>query len=227
MASLAIDPRMSAGEVLRRYPNTLEVFDRYGVVFCAGCFLTLFDPLEDVAGYHAVHDVPELLSDLNRAAATPLAERPAWAEGSAPQLAALGKPLEPGEEQAVASRMAGDALAAQLGLRLLGVRRGSARVGVGVKAPATVDGACHPTVLTALVLFAAQCADATVSARAGQVLDIAVAPLDPDKATGFLVAEAYREGTAAGSRTSAYRVRVLGRGESIVAVATVLLNQAA
>lgn len=221
MASPPIDASMPAGEVLRRYPATLDVFDRHGVVFCAGCFLTLFDPLEDVAGYHAVHDVQALVADLNRSAEAPAGPRPAWAEGSAPALTALGKPLGASEEDAVLARMAGDALSAQLGLRLLGVRRGSARVGVKVE-----TAPCHPALLAALVLFDAHSAHATVSEAVPAVLDLGLAPLDLDKASGFLVAEAYREGGVSPSRTSAYRVRVLGRSDSIVAVATVLLGAA-
>ncbi|MCL6596667.1 MAG: hypothetical protein K6V73_10725 [Firmicutes bacterium] len=218
MAAPSIDPAMAVGEILRRYPQTLEVFDRHGVTFCAGCFLTLFDPLEAVAGYHAVADVPGLLRDLERAAARPAGERPAWAQGSAPPPEPVGRPLDPEGERRVQERMALDPVAAQLGLRLLGVRRGSARAGVGAR-----GGAWHAAVATALALFAAQAAHATWNEAPAAVLEVALAPLDLERSGAFLIAEAQRE-SAGGEGTTAYRVRLLGRGDAVVGVGTVLLT---
>lgn len=54
----------ATGELLREHPGILPVLDAHGIVFCAGCFLALMDPLADVVGYHAVHDPDALLEDL-------------------------------------------------------------------------------------------------------------------------------------------------------------------
>ena len=61
---------MTVAELIRRHPQTLDVFDRHGVHFCAGCYLTLTDKLKVAAGYHAVEDVQRLLDDLKKAVST-------------------------------------------------------------------------------------------------------------------------------------------------------------
>lgn len=55
------------GELISADRRVLDVLDRHGVSFCAGCFLTLTSPLEKVAAYHAVPDKVRFLSDLARA----------------------------------------------------------------------------------------------------------------------------------------------------------------
>lgn len=57
----------AVGELLRDHPGVLDVLDSHGIVFCAGCYLALMDPLADVVGYHAVHDPEALMRDLERA----------------------------------------------------------------------------------------------------------------------------------------------------------------
>ncbi|MDE2313698.1 MAG: hypothetical protein KGL04_05960 [Elusimicrobia bacterium] len=57
------------GDLLRRKPEIIHVLDRYGINFCASCYLTLFSPIEDVPGFHAVTDRKKFLADLRRAAA--------------------------------------------------------------------------------------------------------------------------------------------------------------
>lgn len=54
-------------DLIGRGPKVLEVLDRHGVTFCAGCYLTLNSPLKTVAGYHAVPDARKFLEDLDRA----------------------------------------------------------------------------------------------------------------------------------------------------------------
>ncbi|MBI4064039.1 MAG: hypothetical protein HY401_07025 [Elusimicrobia bacterium] len=58
--------KKSVGELLRRYPKLLSIFDDYGIHFCAGCFLTLTLPIQKAATYHAVPDVRQLLKDVGR-----------------------------------------------------------------------------------------------------------------------------------------------------------------
>ena len=55
------------GALIKKHPKVLEVLDKHGVTFCAGCYLTLFSPLDRVAAYHAVPDFKKFLADLNRA----------------------------------------------------------------------------------------------------------------------------------------------------------------
>ncbi len=56
------------GELLCRNPGVIRVLDKYGINFCASCYLTLFSPIEDVPGFHAVTDKKKFLADLCRAA---------------------------------------------------------------------------------------------------------------------------------------------------------------
>jgi hypothetical protein len=215
MASPPIDLGMAAGEVLRRYPDTLEVFDHHGVVFCAGCFLTLFDPLGDVAGYHAVHDVAALLADLNHVAERPQGERPLWAQGSATAATPPAvRPIAAEAERRVATAMAGDALAASLGIRLVGVGEGSARAAVE-----TPSAGVHPALAAALAAFAAQAADLALGHGPGQVTDLRLGPFDASAAGGAVVAEAHHAlgGPDAAART--YHVRLSGRAERAIGLA--------
>ena len=54
------------GKFLKENPSILQVLDRHGVHFCAGCFITLFSPLKKVAAYHAVPDLDKFLDDLRK-----------------------------------------------------------------------------------------------------------------------------------------------------------------
>lgn len=53
-------------QLVKQNPRTLEVFDRYGIHFCAGCYITLNSELKKVAGYHAVPDADAFLRDLEK-----------------------------------------------------------------------------------------------------------------------------------------------------------------
>jgi iron-sulfur cluster repair protein YtfE (RIC family) len=60
--------KMTVAELIARYPKTLEVFEDYGVHFCAGCFITLTESAKRAAGHHAVEHPESLLKDLKKAA---------------------------------------------------------------------------------------------------------------------------------------------------------------
>ena len=68
-AKSAIKPfeKYTVSELLRRYPKTLEVFDKHGVHFCAGCHITLTSDVRKAAGYHAVQNFKIFLLDLQKA----------------------------------------------------------------------------------------------------------------------------------------------------------------
>ncbi|TCP56050.1 hypothetical protein EV586_103710 [Tumebacillus sp. BK434] len=55
---------LTVGEVVHRYPEAVEVFDKHELTFCAGCYVTLFSELEKAAGYAAVQDLEEMICDL-------------------------------------------------------------------------------------------------------------------------------------------------------------------
>lgn len=59
---------LTIGDIVRRYPQTLEVFHRHGLD-CFDCQIADFEALEHGAGVHKV-DVEKLLEDLNRAIET-------------------------------------------------------------------------------------------------------------------------------------------------------------
>lgn len=59
--------RKLLGPLLKKHPQLLHVMDKHGVSFCAGCYLTLFSPLERVAAYHAVPQPKKFLADVKRA----------------------------------------------------------------------------------------------------------------------------------------------------------------
>ncbi len=54
---------MTIGEIVRRYPQTLAVFERYGLT-CFECQIADYEALEHGAGVHHV-DVESLLRELN------------------------------------------------------------------------------------------------------------------------------------------------------------------
>ncbi len=55
---------MTIGEIIRRYPETLGVFETYGLD-CYECQIADFEALEHGAGVHKIN-VDELLDELNR-----------------------------------------------------------------------------------------------------------------------------------------------------------------
>lgn len=59
-----INREMTIGEIVRRYPQTLPVFERYGLT-CFECQIADFEALEHGADVHKV-DVEKLLAELNR-----------------------------------------------------------------------------------------------------------------------------------------------------------------
>lgn len=58
-----ITKEMTIEEIMRRYPQTIAVFARFGLE-CAGCQIAEFEALEHGAGVHRV-DVEQLLRELN------------------------------------------------------------------------------------------------------------------------------------------------------------------
>lgn len=66
---MLITKEMKIGEVVEKYPKTIEVFLRHGLM-CFGCAVARFENLEQGAVAHGI-DVEALLKDLNVAAAEP------------------------------------------------------------------------------------------------------------------------------------------------------------
>ena len=64
-----IDRYMIIGEIVRRYPETLAVFEKYRLT-CFECQIADFEALEHGADVHHV-DVELLLDELNRAVKEP------------------------------------------------------------------------------------------------------------------------------------------------------------
>ena len=54
---------MPIGEVVARYPSTIEVFFRYGLG-CVGCAVAQFENIQQGAQVHGIN-VDELMKDLN------------------------------------------------------------------------------------------------------------------------------------------------------------------
>ncbi len=59
-----ITKEMTIGEIVRLYPQTLEVFNRFGLD-CFECQMAELEKLEHGAGVHKV-DVDTLIGELNR-----------------------------------------------------------------------------------------------------------------------------------------------------------------
>jgi len=64
--NMEITKEMTIGEVVRQFPGTVEVFNRYGMG-CLGCPATQFENVEQGAIVHGI-DVEQLVKDLNEAA---------------------------------------------------------------------------------------------------------------------------------------------------------------
>ena len=58
-----IDKDMLIGDIVRRYPQTLAVFERYGLT-CLECQIADYEALEHGADVHHI-DVEKLLGELN------------------------------------------------------------------------------------------------------------------------------------------------------------------
>ena len=58
-----IKKTMTLGEILRKYPETYEVFQKYGLR-CIGCIMISFETLEQAAKAHGI-DLKKLLKELN------------------------------------------------------------------------------------------------------------------------------------------------------------------
>lgn len=63
------------GELIGRDPRVLELLDRYGITFCAGCYLTLYSSPERAAVYHAVPRPKRFVADLEALLKTPKRRR--------------------------------------------------------------------------------------------------------------------------------------------------------
>lgn len=59
----AIDKEMKIENVLRNFPQTIPVFERFGID-CAGCQLSGFEDIEHGAKVHGI-DLAALLASLN------------------------------------------------------------------------------------------------------------------------------------------------------------------
>jgi len=62
---MTITKEMSIGEVVQKYPQTVEVFLRHGLM-CFGCAIARYENVEQGAVAHGI-DVEALMKDLNAA----------------------------------------------------------------------------------------------------------------------------------------------------------------
>lgn len=62
---MSITKNMTIAEAVDKYPDTVEVFNRYGMG-CLGCPATQFENIEQGAMVHGI-DVDELVDELNKA----------------------------------------------------------------------------------------------------------------------------------------------------------------
>ena len=62
---MKINKQMKIDEVLRKYPETVEVFGKHGF-HCIGCAAASFESIEQGAVAHGI-DADELIEDLNKA----------------------------------------------------------------------------------------------------------------------------------------------------------------
>ena len=60
-----INKNMSIDEVVKKYPETISIFERYGLG-CAGCRAALFENIKQGAKVHGIA-VDTLVEDLNNA----------------------------------------------------------------------------------------------------------------------------------------------------------------
>jgi len=62
-----ITKKMILGEIVSKYPNSIEVFIKHGL-HCAGCGMAYSETVEEAAQMHGIK-LDKLLKDLNKAAA--------------------------------------------------------------------------------------------------------------------------------------------------------------
>ena len=64
-----IKKNMKLGEIVEKYPGTIEVFFKYNLQ-CAGCYAAGFESLEEGANAHGIKGkkFEELLKELNKVA---------------------------------------------------------------------------------------------------------------------------------------------------------------
>lgn len=62
-----ITKEMSIMEVVQKYPQTVEVFQKFGMG-CLGCAAAHFENIDQGASAHGI-DVPDLMDALNKAVA--------------------------------------------------------------------------------------------------------------------------------------------------------------
>jgi hybrid cluster-associated redox disulfide protein len=60
-----IEKSMTIGEVVQKYPQTIEVFLKHGLM-CFGCAIARYENVEQGAMAHGI-DVDTLITDLNAA----------------------------------------------------------------------------------------------------------------------------------------------------------------
>lgn len=60
-----ITKNMSLKDIISKYPETFEIFMKYGL-HCIGCHMAQFENLEEGAKAHGI-DVDKLVKDLNEA----------------------------------------------------------------------------------------------------------------------------------------------------------------
>ena len=60
-----ISKQMPIGDVVQKYPQTVEVFLRHGLM-CFGCAIARFENVEQGAAAHGI-DIDTLIQDLNAA----------------------------------------------------------------------------------------------------------------------------------------------------------------
>jgi len=61
-----ITKHMTLGEVIQKYPETAEVFLKYGL-HCVGCQVAAWETIEQGAMAHGIKDIDQLVKDLNEA----------------------------------------------------------------------------------------------------------------------------------------------------------------
>jgi len=64
---MSINEKMSILEVVQKYPQTVDVFRKYGMG-CLGCSAARFENIEQGAAAHGI-DIKALTADLNKIAA--------------------------------------------------------------------------------------------------------------------------------------------------------------
>lgn len=69
--NMTITKDMPIGEVVQKYPQTVEVFMQHGLM-CFGCAVARFENIEQGAVAHGI-DVDALVGDLNAAVTKPVA----------------------------------------------------------------------------------------------------------------------------------------------------------